>query len=283
MCEFLNRLRPNQQRGSKPRCHGLTHGPREAVANRLTILISPWGTVTPSDHWKPGGFDDPREPRLDQKWARELIPGESDRVVLRDWWLTVHKNANTPNWDIASTCKVGASPGLLLVEAKAHDEELRIEERGKSCPDAINGRRNHARIGWCIEDASLVLTDQTRLRWTLSRDSRYQMANRFAWSWKLTELGFPVILVYLGFLNAEEMRDMGTPLTETSWPSLVRSHSESCFPAEVWNRQWTVNHRSFIPLIKTIEQPLCCAAEAGVDALPSGLAGQRQAGAAVDA
>ena len=276
MCEFLNRLRPNQRRGSKPRCHGLSHGSREAVAERLTLLISPWGTVSPSDHWKPGGFDDVEEARLER--ARELIPGGAARVVLRDWWLTVHESANTPNWDITSTCKVGDCPGLLLVEAKAHAQELRVAEGGKPCNDEINSRRNHARIGWCIEDASLVLSAQTGLNWTLSRDSRYQMANRFAWAWKLTELGFPVILVYLGFLNAEEMRDEGTPLTETSWPSLVRAHSKSCFPAEVWDRQWTVNHRSFIPLIKTLEQSLCCAGETGIDALPTGPAGSTPSG-----
>ena len=57
----------------------------------------------------------------------------------------------------------------------------------------------------CIKEANAALADQTELDWALSHERRYQMANRIAWSRKLTELGYPVILVYLGFLRAEEM------------------------------------------------------------------------------
>jgi hypothetical protein len=117
---------------------------------------------------------------LDKDTARELIPAVSAREALRDWWLTVYdKNSTTPNWDIASTCAVGDSPGLLLVEVKAYERELRREECAKR-RDYKTNSRNHARIGWCIEDASLVLSNQTALTWRLSRDSRYKMANRFA-------------------------------------------------------------------------------------------------------
>ena len=45
--------------------------------------------------------------------------------------------------------------------------------------------------------------------WSLSRDSHYQLANRFAWAWKLADMGLPTILIYLGFLNAAEMKDQG--------------------------------------------------------------------------
>ncbi len=262
MCELLHRLKPKQRRGSKPRCHSLAHGTPEDVSARLTSLIKPWGSVNPSDHWMPDGFDHAEEARLDI--APQLIPAELDRAALRSWWLTVPENANTPNWDIASTCMVGNCRGLLLVEAKAHERELRSAEAGKPlrAPVTFNSRRNHARIGWCIEDASLARSEQTKLNWTMSRDSRYQMANRFSWSWKLTELKFPVILVYLGFVNAKEMIDRGAPLTDESWPRMVRSHSATLFPGEVWDREWTVNGRSFVPLIKAMEQPLCCAPEA---------------------
>jgi hypothetical protein len=262
MSNLIDRLEPDQQRGSKPRCHAITHGSPEEVSTRLTSLIEPWGAVAPSDRWMPDGFDNVEEARLDK--ALRLIPAKIDRAALRSWWLTVPRGANTPNWDIASTCKVSGCPGLLLVEAKAHDNELRAAEAGKllRSPVTINSRRNHARIGWCIEDASLALTDETRLNWTMSRDSRYQMVNRFAWSWKLTELKYAVILVYLGFVNAEEMRDKGTPLTAESWPEMVRTHCAPLFPGEVWDREWKVNGQSLVPLIRTIEQPLCCEAEA---------------------
>jgi hypothetical protein len=38
----------------------------------------------------------------------------------------------------------------------------------------------------------------------ISRDNRYQMSNRFAWSWKLASVGVPVVLVYLGFVGAAD-------------------------------------------------------------------------------
>ena len=98
--------------------------------------------------------------------------------------------------------------GILLVEAKAHNEELNNEMCGKSldCRASDNSIRNHERIGNATNQASIALTDQTGNRWALSRDHRYQMSNRFAWAWKLMELGYPVILVYLGFLEADEMQ-----------------------------------------------------------------------------
>lgn len=38
------------------------------------------------------------------------------------------------------------------------------------------------------------------------------MSNRFAWAWKLATMEVPVVLVYLGFLNATEMGDQGSLL-----------------------------------------------------------------------
>jgi hypothetical protein len=31
------------------------------------------------------------------------------------------------------------------------------------------------------------------------------MSNRFSWAWKLCTLGYPIALVYLGFIDATEM------------------------------------------------------------------------------
>ena len=69
-------------------------------------------------HWDITPAD---EPRLDRDCGF-LAPG--DQAQLRDWWLAVKGGANTPNWDLASTCRVEGKRGLLLVEAKAHTREL---------------------------------------------------------------------------------------------------------------------------------------------------------------
>src|SRR5207248_2297096 len=49
------------------------------------------------------------------------------------------------------------------------------------------------RIGACLDEASIALASETGRPWALSRDHHYQMSNRFAWAWKLTELAVPVV------------------------------------------------------------------------------------------
>jgi hypothetical protein len=46
MSDLLKRLRPRERRGSKPRCHFLTHGTRDEVAARLTSMVAPFATVS---------------------------------------------------------------------------------------------------------------------------------------------------------------------------------------------------------------------------------------------
>ena len=212
----LQKLDPKAQKGSKPRCHWLTHGTCEQVAMRLTELIEPYGKVSANDHWMPEGFCDTQEAQLDK--ACKLLPKQEERDKLSNWWLAVPGNANTPNWDIASTCTVDGNKGLLLVEAKAHAQELNKEVKGKdlSVPATRDSKRNHMRIGAAIQDANSALNKGTRLQWRLSRDHCYQMSNRFAWSYKLAELGYPVILVYLGFLSTRQWEWI---LSGSNWAS----------------------------------------------------------------
>jgi len=82
---LLQRLRRKEQRGSKPRCHFLTHGLPTEIARRLTSLIHPWGYVAATDSWMPEGFDDTEEAQLHK--ATRLIPSQNDRDVLKNWWL----------------------------------------------------------------------------------------------------------------------------------------------------------------------------------------------------
>ena len=146
-----------------------------------------------------------------------------------------------------------------MIEAKAHDQELIKEETGKKLGTSAsaNARRNHLRIGQAIGEAVAALTEDTGLTCTLSRDRSYQMSNRFAWAWKLADLGIPAVLVYLGFLNANEMIDRGKPLTDAAdWQNVVKRHSQALFPAAVWDQRWTCGGQPFIPLIRSLEVPL---------------------------
>ena len=243
MDSLLEKLEPDERTGSKPRCHWLTHGAPGQVAGRLNALTEPWGSVSTDDRWMPEGFCRIDEAQLDK--AAKLLP-KQDRDKLRDWWLAVSRpNTRTPCWDIACTCTVDGHRGLLLVEAKAHTQELKVK-------DQVGGSLlNSERIAECIEEANISLANQTDLDWALSHEHRYQMANRFAWSWKLTQLGYPVVLVYLGFLVAEEMQNPFDSHAE--WGGLVKSHSEPLFPAAVWDRQWVIHGQPFVPRICSIK------------------------------
>lgn len=257
MHPLLARLGPKERRGSKPRCHWLTHGEPAAVAERLTALASPWAVVSPTDQWMPEGFDRTQEAEL-HKATRLLDPDL--RRCLAEWWLPPgRENARTPNFDIGSTCTIEGAPGLLLVEAKAHSAELDGESVGKRLrvTSSEESLASHESIGAAIDSARLGLSAATLLKWDLSRDSHYQMSNRFAWSWKLAESGTPVVLVYLGLLNADEMADRGAPFPDgDASATQVKAHSAPLFPESVWNQRWSIGNVPLVSLISWTDQPL---------------------------
>lgn len=202
----------------------------------------------------PDGFQQTDEACLDK--AASLLP-QRERHALRDWWLAIpSRRSRTPTFDIASTCTVDGYSGLILVEAKAHTEELNTESAGKELrlPATPNSLQNHRHIGERISEANSSFAKSTGLAWRLSRDRCYQMSNRFAWSWKLTELGYPVVLVYLGFLNAKEMKDRGDSFgNHSEWEALVKEHSRSIVPKGVWEKPLAVYRAPFIPCIRSRE------------------------------
>ncbi len=90
-----------------------------------------------------------------------------------------------------------------------------------------------------------------------SCDSHYQLANRFAWSWKLTSLGIPVVLVYLGFLNASEMTDQGEPFRSAdAWKKAVKAHTRGVVPDAVWNGAADVAGTAVYARLRSLELPL---------------------------
>ena len=92
--------------------------------------------------------------------------------------------------------------------------------------------------------------------WALSPDSHYQISNRFAWAWKLATLHIPVVLVYLGFLNADDM-DCDGPLfsTDADWEEFFKKHCKGIVDNCCWDKEWNVAGTPLVPLIRAIEQP----------------------------
>ena len=250
-------------RGSRPRCVLMVDGGREDVAERLTRLVDlPGVAVSAQDRWQPRG----RPVRLQDSWdttpsdeidlarPNELVSPDTVRL-LRSWWLEASTpRARTPNWDLAATCTIRGGSGLLLVEAKAHAEEL--SPAGKSPPSTPNGWRNHERIGDAIAEAAAGLSAATRSSWAISRDSHYQLSNRFAWAWKLASLGIPVALVYLGFLDAVEMTDRGQPFrSEDELTSVLMDHGDGIVDQKSWGEWHDIGGTPMIPVVRAYHQP----------------------------
>ena len=257
-------LNDRSQRGSKPRCHLLTDGSRAAVAGRLSRLVRPYGTIWSTCRWLPDGFEWTDEVQLQN--PNPFVPCAVSRE-LQDWWLE-GRSGSGPSWDLVSQCVVGsgngASKGILLVEAKAHRAELEKEKAGKAlrAGASCDSRRSHVRIGNAIDEANTGLRALTNDEsWALSRDACYQMANRFAWAWKLVDLGVPVILVHLGFLDAAEMSDKSNPFTDGSdWAKCVKTHAKGSVPEGVWGHPWSVRDGPcLVPRIMSFRQSLTAA------------------------
>ena len=257
---WIDALPANRRRGSYPRCLLLMEGSRDAVARRLTKLVGIADvSVSAEDHWMPTGIPALVAPgKWDLAPAQEAKLGESEgfltpekRQQVTGWWLEVVAKANTPNWDVASTCRIGGKPGLVLVEAKAHAAELSCAAKPK--PSTPNGKKNDRRTRAAMAEADSALNGIVP-GWRLSCDSHYQMANRFAWAWKLASMGVPVVLVYLGFTHAAEMADRGELFADgTAWEKTVREYSADIAPPSVWDRPMRVGDASVTCCIRSTE------------------------------
>ncbi|MBI3743283.1 MAG: hypothetical protein HY261_03230 [Chloroflexi bacterium] len=217
----------------------------------LTAIAKPSGAIVRSDdRWMPQGFDSVDEAKLGENSAL-LEPDH--RRELTSWWSKISARANTPNWDIASTCSIEDKPGLLLVEAKAHVEELSLAS--KTEPKTKNGWINHEQIKKAIAAANSGLNDFCP-GWSLSVNSHYQLCNRFAWNWKLATMQIPVVLVYLGFLNCQEMSDEGELFaTPNAWERSLHAHADSIVPGQVWGSRIDVQGTALWAIISSLPAP----------------------------
>lgn len=181
--------------------------------------------ITVYDNWMPKSIRLDKEAELNDllkyNFSQKLSTG------ITEWWLKV--DATTPNWDLISTCTIGGAKGLLLVEAKAHVDELNYEEKGKPLDNnaSDNSRNNHEQIGKAIDEANENIKSSFP-DIHISRDKCYQLSNRIAHAWWLANQGIPVVLVYLGFLNCEDMKDGKRTLfnKNENWQECFRDHAQ---------------------------------------------------------
>ena len=221
----------------------------------LNELVRPSGAVVGAkDFWLPQSRAKHHEALL-SKPCMPLI-GEDLSETLRSWWLAVDRpRANEPNWDLAATALFrGRLKGLVLVEAKAHEEELRREVKPKRLrADASdNSRRNHAQIGKRIGEACDALGGSD-MGVNIARDSHYQFSNRIAFAWKLAKEGVPVVLIYLGFTGDEGIIDQSPCIRDDAhWRDLMNDHTDEVYPASLLEQEIPCGNASMWVLIRTL-------------------------------
>lgn len=178
------------------------------------------------DNWIPKSIYLDKEAEL-KNFLKYNFDAQKYKDIVK-WWL--HVDTTTPNWDLISTCTIDGKRGILLVEAKAHWDELTDESHGKSFDKkeaSENSTRNHIKIGSAINDVNEQIIKQYP-KISISRDSCYQLSNRIAHAWWLANQGIPVVLLYLGFLNVKEM-DYGNKkllVNEQDWRECFTNHAK---------------------------------------------------------
>jgi hypothetical protein len=192
----------------------------------INELIKPYGEITVYDNWMPKSLNNDKEAELKNFLKYNFNSLLYDKVV--NWWL--HVDTTTPNWDLISTCTIDGKRGVLLVEAKAHEKELNEESHKKSLDKkeaTENSIRNHIKIGASINDVNDEIKKEFP-KISISRDNCYQLSNRVAHAWWLANQGIPVVLLYLGFLDCQDMNDGKYKLLNSSkeWEDCFLNHAK---------------------------------------------------------
>ena len=176
-----------------------------------------------NDKYYPIGLHNDKEAELKDFLASHFSAKQG--TDIRNWWLAVSTpNTRTPNWDLISTCTIRGKKGILLVEAKAHKQELNGESHGKKLDSNTSdkSKKNHEKIGLAINEAKEGIYGIS-----ISRDKCYQLSNRVAHAWWLANQGIPVVLLYLGFRNVKDMDNGKNKLLETDkdWIDCFTNHA----------------------------------------------------------
>lgn len=185
-------------RGSRKHLLDLLDSP--SYPSGLQAILAPAGIVlTAQDARHPRGHADAAEWEL-PRFCQDSPFSANAAAAFIGWW--VRYDGTLPTWDLISTCTIGGRPGILLVEAKAHESEL--DQRGKVLTGGAPSDRstkNHELIGRCIDEVCETMRAGADRCIAISARTHYQLSNRVAWAWRLAQHGVPVCLFYLGFIG----------------------------------------------------------------------------------
>lgn len=190
-------------RGSQKHVLDLLDSGQSGISALNGLLASFDAQITESDVMRPSGTMATKEFYLPQ-FCAEFCKDRFDFSSIIDWW--VPSPWRPPTWDLISTFTANNDKhGILLVEAKAHENEFNWSGKKLKPQPSIGSKKNHAQIVHCLTEANDALSASIDGSFRLSVDSHYQLANRVAHLWKLATCGIPVILLYVGFIGDQEI------------------------------------------------------------------------------
>jgi len=238
----------DQWKGSRLRCVLLSGLAAPKLKMQLTRMISTANAKDPKVEirddfvYYPQGYKASNEVRLGD--ASPLLD-DNRRKALIKWWLDIEKDTSrqTPNWDFACSALIHDEPGLILIEAKAHMDELIHTD-----PCKAEDEKSRDAIKLAIEWTNKQLNGLKLGRFAMDIHTHYQISNRFAWSWKLASLGVPVVLIYLGFLHTTEMKKRILE-SHDDWVKIMRDYSKDLVPEQVWGGKLQTEKKAVYPLI----------------------------------
>lgn len=208
-------------------------------------------TISEYDNWMPKNMYMEKEAELKDFLKYNFDISLYDEIV--QWWL--HVDATTPNWDLISTCTINNKRALLLVEAKAHWDELENESKGKSLNKnaSLNSNLNHEKIGEAIKQANVEINKRIN-GVSISRDTCYQLSNRVAHAWWLANQGIPVVLMYLGFNNVIDMDDGKNRLfvSYKDWDNCFIEHAKKVGVDKIIDRWVDCGKSEFITICRSL-------------------------------
>lgn len=221
---------PNRDRGSYRHMldFASAHNFREVMNGFLSGTDS---ILAKADHRHPCGRSNKHEwteCELEDHLKRYPLPEYSG--LDRRWWIAY--KGSRPTWDLVSHIEVDGKPGLLLVEAKAHFDEM-DEKNTKSPADLKNERSvaNDLSIRLRLAESNLALTQMGLGEFHLSADHDYQLSNRVAYLHKIASDGVPAVLMYLGWIESPDWLTDAFP-DSSAWERAVKTHFTRVGPAE---------------------------------------------------
>jgi len=162
-------------------------------------------TGATSVRWLDFPFDG-KKPRLDGEWeGLEFLPvNDPARTAWNDYWP---QTGTQQNWDAIGKASISGREEWLLVEAKAHLDELKSR-----CGAKEKGGLRQIRDALAVLKRALGVDEECD--WL---NGYYQLANRLAVLNFLTQNGVPARLVLIYFTGDTREDGMTCPRNEGEW------------------------------------------------------------------